>query len=59
VSHSSLGLLHGTVDILVLRALSAGAPAHGYTVSQWVRARTDGVLAVEDARMDRREMGTV
>jgi PadR family transcriptional regulator PadR len=51
VSHSSLGLLHGTVDILVLRALSAGAPAHGYTVSQWVRARTEGVLAVEDAAL--------
>jgi PadR family transcriptional regulator PadR len=51
MSLSSLVLLHGTVDILVLQALSAGASAHGYAVSQWVRARTEGVLAVEDAAL--------
>jgi len=51
MSHSTLVLLQGTADILVLRALSDGSPAHGYTVSQWVRARTDGVLAIEDAAL--------
>jgi transcriptional regulator len=45
-----LTLLQGTVDLLVLRALQGG-PAHGYTVSRWVRERTDGVLAIEDAAL--------
>ena len=47
---STLTLLQGTVDLLVLRALQPG-PAHGYSVSRWVRERTDGVLAIEDAAL--------
>jgi PadR family transcriptional regulator PadR len=47
---STLTLLQGTVDLLVLRALQTG-PAHGYSVSRWVRERTDGVLAIEDAAL--------
>jgi PadR family transcriptional regulator PadR len=47
---TTLTLLQGTVDLLVLRALQMG-PAHGYTVSRWVRERTDGVLAIEDAAL--------
>lgn len=43
-------LLRGTVDLLVLQALRQG-PQHGYDVSRWVRERTDGVLAVEDAAL--------
>jgi PadR family transcriptional regulator PadR len=35
---------------LILRALQAG-PAHGYSVSRWVRERTEGVLAIEDAAL--------
>jgi len=50
VSHATLSLLQGTVDLLVLRALQAG-PAHGYAVSRWVRQRTDGVLSMEDAAL--------
>jgi transcriptional regulator len=50
VSHSSLSLLQGTVDLLILRALQGG-PAHGYAVSRWVRERTDGVLSMEDAAL--------
>ena len=50
MSHASLSLLQGTVDLLVLRALQAG-PAHGYAVSRWVRERTDGVLSMEDAAL--------
>ena len=48
--HTSLSLLQGTVDLLILRALTQG-PAHGYAVSRWVRERTDGVLALEDAAL--------
>ena len=50
MADSTLGLLQGTVDLLLLRALQPG-PAHGYAVSRWVRERTDGVLAIEDAAL--------
>jgi transcriptional regulator len=45
---TSLNLLQGTVDILVLRTLAWG-PMHGYAVASWIRQRTDGVLELEDA----------
>ena len=50
MSHATLALLQGTVDLLILRALQPG-PAHGYAVSRWVRERTDGVLSMEDAAL--------
>jgi PadR family transcriptional regulator, regulatory protein PadR len=50
MSHATLSLMQGTVDLLVLRALQAG-PAHGYAVSRWIRERTDGVLSMEDAAL--------
>lgn len=43
-----LGLLQGTVDVLILRTL-AWAPMHGYGISQWISDRSAGALAVEDA----------
>ncbi len=43
-------LLQGTVDLLVLRALQPGR-AHGYAISRWVRERTEGVIAMEDAAL--------
>jgi transcriptional regulator len=45
---SSLDLLQGTVDILVLQTLAWG-PMHGYAVASWIRQRTGGVLELEDA----------
>jgi transcriptional regulator len=50
VSHTALSLLQGTVDLLILRALQQG-PSHGYAVSRWIRDRTEGVLAMEDAAL--------
>ncbi len=46
----TLSLLHGTVDLLILRALQQ-EPAHGYTISRWVRERTDGLFTMEDAAL--------
>ena len=43
-------LLQGTVDILILRAL-AGEPMHGYAISRWLDARSDGVLTVDGATL--------
>jgi len=41
------GLLRGTLDVLVLKALSWG-PRHGYAIAEWVHAITDGDLLVEE-----------
>ena len=55
-----LELLKGTLDVLVLRALSQ-EPMHGYAVTRWIQDATHGVLSVEEAalyqalhRMERR-----
>jgi len=43
-------LLHGTLDVLILKALTMG-PLHGYAVARWIEARTSGLLEVEDAAL--------
>jgi PadR family transcriptional regulator, regulatory protein PadR len=50
MAERSLGLLQGTVDVLILRTL-AWAPMHGYGISRWINDRSDGALAVEDAAL--------
>lgn len=45
-----LPLMQGTLDLLVLRTLSAG-PMHGYGIATAVHDRTEGELAVEDAAL--------
>jgi PadR family transcriptional regulator PadR len=53
-------LIKGTLDAMVLKTLSWG-PMHGYAVTRWIRAQTEGALDVDDAalyqalhRMERR-----
>lgn len=41
------GLVRGTLDLLVLKAVSWG-PRHGYAVAEWVRTITDEALLVEE-----------
>ncbi len=43
-------MLQGTVDILILRTL-AWEPMHGYAISRWLDARSDGVLTVDGAAL--------
>ena len=50
MAQSSLGLLQGTVDVLILRTL-AWAPMHGYGISRWIADRSEGAFAVEDAAL--------
>ncbi len=50
MSPSSLPLLQGTVDVLILKSLAC-APMHGYAISLWIRERTDDDLQVEDAAL--------
>lgn len=46
----NLGLLRGTLDLLILNALSVGEK-HGYAVSEWIEAVTDGSLLVEEGTL--------
>ena len=45
--HPDGGLLHGTLDVLILKAVSWG-PRHGYAIAEWVRMVSDGELLVEE-----------
>jgi PadR family transcriptional regulator, regulatory protein PadR len=47
---ASLDVVRGTLDVLILRALSWG-PQHGYAVSQWIRDQTDAELLVEEGAL--------
>jgi PadR family transcriptional regulator, regulatory protein PadR len=44
---SDLDLLQGTLDVLVLRALT-WEPRHGYAVARWIKETSDEALLVED-----------
>jgi transcriptional regulator len=43
-------LLHGSLDLLVLKALS-WAPMHGYGVSTWIEQRTKDELEILDSAL--------
>ena len=47
---TSLDLLQGTLDLLVLRTLSWG-PLHGYAVARMIRDRSDSVFLVEEGAL--------
>jgi transcriptional regulator len=55
-----IDLLQGTLDVLILKALSWG-PLHGYAVVRWIERTTEDVLRIEEGalypalhRMERR-----
>jgi len=50
MSDAGLELLKGTLDVLILKALSWG-PAHGYAVSRWIRHATDEALSIEEGAL--------
>jgi len=47
---ASLDLLQGTLDLLILKALSWG-PAHGYAVARWIEQLTGSVLQVGEGSL--------
>ena len=47
---ASLSLIRGTLDLLILRSLAAG-PRHGYEISEWLEAVTDGTLLLEEGTL--------
>ena len=46
----SLDLLQGTLDLLILKAVSWG-PAHGYAVARWLEQLTDHELLVGEGSL--------
>jgi PadR family transcriptional regulator PadR len=46
-----LGVVQGTLDLLVLRTLGAAAPMHGFAILDWIRATTEDDLVVEDGAL--------
>ena len=59
-----MALLRGTLDVLVMKALSWG-PMHGFEITTWLEDRSGGRLTIVDAallqalhRMEERELIT-
>ena len=50
MSDDRLALLPGTLDVLVLKALTWG-PRHGYAVARWLEDATGGALQVEEGAL--------
>lgn len=46
----SIDILRGTLDVLVLKALTWG-PSHGYDVARWIEAATNDVLNVGEGTL--------
>ena len=47
---SALPLVRGTLDVLVLKALS-WAPMHGFQITCWLEERSEATLGVEDGAL--------
>ncbi len=47
---STNDLLHGTLDVLVLKTLSWG-PMHGYGITTWIERHSGDELAIVDAAL--------
>jgi PadR family transcriptional regulator PadR len=50
MSAQPMGLLQGTVDVLILKTLS-WEPMHGYGIAKWIEQRSEGALGVADAAL--------
>src|ERR1700754_3422498 len=47
---SKLEVLRGTLDLLILKAVSWG-PMHGYSVAQWIERATHDALRIEEGTL--------
>jgi len=50
VANANVEVLRGTLDLLILKALSGGA-AHGYAVARWIEWATKDVLSIEEGSL--------
>lgn len=51
MTETNLTLLKGTVDILILASLGAGAERHGYGIAEWIGETTGGTLLLEEGTL--------
>jgi DNA-binding PadR family transcriptional regulator len=49
-SDDKLPILRGSLDVLVLQAISA-RPRHGFEISLWLDAGSDGTLSLDDSAL--------
>ena len=50
MARSSINLLQGTLDLIVLKTLSWG-PMHGFGIARWIQHTTEEVLQVEEGSL--------
>src|SRR5688572_28624277 len=50
MARDPVDLMHGTLDVLVLKTLS-WQPMNGYGISKFIDQRTAGILEIEDAAL--------
>jgi PadR family transcriptional regulator, regulatory protein PadR len=50
VATTDLDLLQGTLDLLILKALTWGS-RHGYSIASWIRETTHQRLQIEDGAL--------
>jgi PadR family transcriptional regulator, regulatory protein PadR len=50
VPETSVSLLQGSLDILVLKTLSWG-PLHGFGIARWIQRTTDDALQLEEGSL--------
>jgi PadR family transcriptional regulator PadR len=50
MARSSIDLLQGTLDLIVLKTLSWG-PMHGFGIARWIQHTTEEVLQVEEGSL--------
>jgi PadR family transcriptional regulator, regulatory protein PadR len=51
MSASTGELLQGTLAMLILKALHAGEPTHGYGIAAWIEGTTGDVLRIEEGSL--------
>jgi transcriptional regulator len=50
MAEPSVEVLRGTLDLLILKAVSWG-PTHGYGVARWIEQATNDVLQIEEGSL--------
>ena len=50
MSDADLNVLRGSLDLLILKALTWG-PRHGYAVAEWIESATEDTLLVEEGTL--------
>lgn len=51
MTDNPLGVLQGTLELLVLKTLSGDRELHGFAILDWIRERTEDDLVVEDGAL--------